>query len=72
MESVPDLSGRGEVEAIGNGRYCFRDGEGSMAFRGEFGGRMSGFDVSSFQPHLVTRLIRCERFGGSGHETLGF
>jgi hypothetical protein len=31
-----------------------------MAFRGEFSGRMGGFDVSPFQPHLVTWLIRCE------------
>ena len=53
MESIPDLPGRGEVEAISNGRYCFLDGEGSMAFRGEFSGGMGGLDVSSFQPHLV-------------------
>ena len=72
MECVPDLPGRGEVEAISDGRYCFLDGEGSMAFRGKFSGWMGGFDVSSFQPYLVTWLIRCERSWGSGHETLGF
>ena len=72
MERVPNLPGRGEVEAISDGQYCFFDGEGSMAFRGEFGGWMGGLDVSPFQPHLVTRLIRCERLWGSGHETLGF
>ena len=72
MERVPDLPGRGEVEAISDGRYCLLDGEGSMAFRGEFGGRMGRLDVSPLQPHLVTGLIRCERFRGSGHETLSF
>ena len=71
MKSVPDLPGRGEVEAIGNGRYCFLDGEGSMAFRGEFGGRMGCFDVGPFQPHLVTWLIRCEHLRSPGHEILG-
>ena len=54
MECVPDLLGGGEVEAISDSRYCFLDGEGSMAFRGEFSGRMGSFDISPFQPHLVT------------------
>ena len=41
-------------------------------FWDEFSGGMGSFDVSPFQPHLVTWLIRCERLRSLGHESLGF
>ena len=72
MEDWVDLPCFRQAELIDNWGKDFRDGEGSFSFRGEFRVDDGSFEISGFEPDLVSEFERGEgSSSSSGHDLAG-